>query len=142
MKKTSKTTTKAPAPASKSKRSKSSTPTAKIASLVSASSAPVSTAADVSALAAVPVPGPVTTKIRATVDVGFGNALFVRGEGAGLNWSKGLALQCVSADEWLLELPESSGPIVFKFLLNDKEWCVGDDYRIAAGGESTFAPVF
>src|SRR5688572_5617630 len=32
---------------------------------------------------------PVVTTITARVDVGFGNALFLRGEGAGLSWNKG-----------------------------------------------------
>lgn len=136
MKKTSKPI-KTPAPASKSKRSKSSTPTAKAASPIRASPAPIAKAA-----APAPVAAPATIKIRATVDVGFGNALFVRGEGAGLSWDKGVPLQCIAAEEWCLELPATSDPVVFKFLLNDESWCVGEDYSVAAGTEMTFAPVF
>lgn len=32
----------------------------------------------------------VTTKIVALIDVGFGNTLYIRGEGPGLSWEKGI----------------------------------------------------
>jgi hypothetical protein len=37
-------------------------------------------------------PTTVVTTISASFDVGFGNALYVRGEGAGLSWDKGLLI--------------------------------------------------
>lgn len=143
MKKTS-NTTKAPAPASKSTRSKSTTPTAKVASTAKKSAAaPASTAAAAKPVAAKsPAADPAMTKIRATIDVGFGNSLFIRGEGAGLSWSQGRLMQCAGAEEWLIELPASGGPVIFKFLRNDEAWSVGDDYRAAAGEDTSFAPFF
>ncbi len=91
------------------------------------------------------IPAPeevVPTTIVAQIDVGFGNQLFVRGEGAGLSWEKGLAMDNVAADRWQVVLKDSTAPIVFKFLVNDLTWSAGDDYLAAPGGTATFVPVF
>src|ERR1700691_2258598 len=40
----------------------------------------------------------------AKVDVGFGNSLYVRGDGAGLSWGGGKMLESTSADTWTLVL--------------------------------------
>ena len=87
-------------------------------------------------------PTVVVTTITANVDVGFGNALYVRGEGAGLSWEKGLRMECVSDDQWSLALGESTRPFVFKFLINDETWSVGDDYTVAPGTRITLTPAF
>ena len=84
----------------------------------------------------------VVTTISATVDVGFGNALYVRGEGPGLSWDKGLRMECVTNDRWTLALGESTRPFVFKFLINDERWSLGDDYTIAPGASVAFTPEF
>ena len=87
-------------------------------------------------------PAPVVTTISAHIDVGFGNALFIRGDGAGLNWHKGLPLQCVADDRWLITLGESARPIAFKFLINDEVWCTGEDFTVAPGSSVTLVPTF
>jgi len=87
-------------------------------------------------------PVPLSTTIVAQVDVGFGNSLFIRGEGPGLSWEKGLTLECVADDKWSIELDESTKPIVFKFLLNDLTWCKGEDHVAQPGSTVTVSPVF
>ena len=87
-------------------------------------------------------PTVVVTTISANVDVGFGNGLFVRGEGPGLSWEKGLRMECVSDDRWSLALGESSRPYLFKFVINDDTWSVGDDYTVASGDSITLTPSF
>lgn len=87
-------------------------------------------------------PAPVVTTITAAIDVGFGNALYVRGQGPGLNWEKGVLMDCVADDKWALTIAESAGPVTFKFLLNDETWCAGDDLTIAVGESGTFTPEF
>src|SRR6266513_3145258 len=62
---------------------------------------------------------PVTTTIAAKIDIGFGNALYIRGEGPGLSWDRGVRMDCVTNDEWQLSLPESARPVTFKLLIND-----------------------
>ncbi len=87
-------------------------------------------------------PTPALTVITASVDVGFGNALYVRGDGPGLSWDKGIPLTCVSAERWTLTLGETSKPVAFKFLLNDVTWSEGEDYVVAPGASVVLKPAF
>jgi hypothetical protein len=84
---------------------------------------------------------PVTT-IVAAIDVGFGNHLTLRGEGAGLSWDKGLPLECSADDRWSITLSSGSQPIVCKFLINDETWCTGDDYTVLPGSSVVLSPSF
>lgn len=122
MKKTSKSS-KTPAPA---KKSKPATPKAKAVPAVIQKTAPKA----------------ITTTISAHLDVGFGNLLYVRGDGAGLSWDKGVLMECVADDRWTVVLPESGRPIVFKFLLNDQNWSSGEDYTAVPGVTAVFTPIF
>lgn len=88
------------------------------------------------------VPAPVQTKIVARGDVGFGNALYVRGDGPGLNWNQGVRMECTASDQWELVLGESSRPVAFKVLLNDTTWCSGPDSVVASGSTATVLPEF
>ena len=81
------------------------------------------------------------TRIIARVDVGFGNALYVRGEGAGLSWKKGTALANVTPYEWALS-GSKKGKVIFKFLINDELWAEGENITLQAGSESISSPTF
>ena len=80
--------------------------------------------------------------IVAVVDVGFGNALTLRGEGAGLSWDTGLPLACAAANRWTISLPDSAAPVTFKFLVNDSVWSVGENFTLVAGASAVFSPAF
>jgi len=121
MKKTTKST-KTPAPAKKTK--------------LAAPKAPAAPAVTKTA------PKAITTTISAQLDVGFGNLLYIRGEGPGLSWDKGLVMDCVADDRWSLVLPESARPVIFKFLINDETWSTGDDFTAKPGTTSVLTPVF
>ncbi len=82
------------------------------------------------------------TRITAAIDVGFGNSLYLRGEGGGLSWDKGVLLDCVSDESWTITLAESTKPIECKFLLNDVAWSVGNDYIVPAGSSVVLKPTF
>ena len=82
------------------------------------------------------------TSIIARVDVGFGNTLYVRGEGAGLSWEKGTALKNITPYEWGFASKKGSGSVTFKFLINDILWAEGEDLTVAAGGKSVSSPTF
>jgi hypothetical protein len=82
------------------------------------------------------------TSIIARVDVGFGNSLYIRGEGAGLSWDKGVQLDNVSPYEWAFSTTKAKGDVTFKFLINDAIWAEGDDLTVAKGGTSISSPVF
>ena len=89
--------------------------------------------------ASTPLPA---TIISARIDVGFGNRLYLRGEGGGLAWHQGLLLENRSADLWTITLPAGSTTLRFKFLINDETWSAGEDYIAAPGVEVTHAPQF
>ena len=85
---------------------------------------------------------PVQTTISARIDVGFGNTLFLRGEGPGLSWEKGLPMQNVESDLWRSVLAESARAYTFKFLINDTVWSAGPDFTAACGTSVTLTPEF
>ena len=86
--------------------------------------------------------GPQPTQILANIDVGFGNTLYIRGEGPGLNWDRGQTLDCLKDDLWSFTIEAAAKPIIFKFLINDETWCTGDDYVVEPGNKITLVPTF
>ena len=87
-------------------------------------------------------PKPVLTAISARIDVGFGNTLYLRGEGPGLSWERGVVMDCEGDDKWTITLRESDRPVVFKFLVNDEVWSLGEDYVAKPGSSVVFTPLF
>jgi len=84
------------------------------------------------------------TTIEAFIDVGFGNRLTLRGEGAaGLSWERGLTMNCLGSAEWVITLEgDADAPLAFKFLLNDELWSIGENYTLAPGKTGAFTPEF
>lgn len=134
VKKTATTATASPAP--KASPVKTSTVTAaapkavRAATIAKPSSPPKSAAAT-----AIP------TTIEAKVDVGFGNSLFVRGEGAGLSWEHGTPLTNVDAQTWRLTVP-AADKLHVKLLINDSIWAQGEDVVITPGKSVQLSPSF
>jgi hypothetical protein len=87
------------------------------------------------------VPASPVTTIEAKINVGFGNHLFLRGQGAGLSWERGAPLKCVDAQTWRWSAPAAE-PLTFKLLLNDKVWAQGEDIVVAPGKCVGVAPRF
>ncbi|HWA86885.1 MAG TPA: hypothetical protein VG710_11725 [Opitutus sp.] len=63
------------------------------------------------------------TRLIATAYIGIGNRLFIRGDGPGLSWDKGVPLQFVSIGKWRWETPDAAGPVKFKLFKNDETEC-------------------
>lgn len=84
---------------------------------------------------------PVTTVV-ARVDVGYGNTLYIRGEGAGLTWTVGKPMVCAGDAEWTWGTRDAGSGLVFKFLINDEIWSHGEDISVAAGGTAISSPNF
>jgi hypothetical protein len=82
------------------------------------------------------------TVVQAKIDVGFGNSLFVRGQGSGLSWDKGLPLSCIDGSAWVWSTKQAKDKVVFKLLLNDQVWAKGEDVVVEAGKEIEVVPVF
>jgi hypothetical protein len=125
-------------------------PTVVKAKAVTPPAAPVvSKAAPVKAEPAAPAapalnnrPKEVRTTVAAKIDVGFGNSLFIRGQGDGLSWEKGLPLKCVDPATWAWSTTGAKGKVVFKLLINDEQWSQGEDLTVEAGQRAEVTPVF
>jgi hypothetical protein len=63
------------------------------------------------------------TRLIATAYIGIGNKLFIRGEGPGLSWEKGVPLQFVSIGKWRWETPDATAPVKAKLYKNDQTEC-------------------
>ena len=60
------------------------------------------------------------TRLTVVSYIGIGNKLHLRGEGAGLSWSKGVPLQFVSIGRWRWETDKATGPVTCRIYKNDK----------------------
>jgi hypothetical protein len=85
---------------------------------------------------------PPATFISARIDIGFGNHLFLRGEGPGLTWNHGLAMDCVGTGLWTSAVKNASAPVTFKVLVNDLSWSDGPDFSVQPGQSITITPTF
>lgn len=87
-------------------------------------------------------PPAAVTRIVAKVDIGYGNNLYVRGEGAELSWTQGTLMENTAGDEWSWSTQTATEPLTFKFLINDELWSAGDNLTVAPGESSISSPVF
>jgi hypothetical protein len=71
-----------------------------------------------------PAAVPANLHIVAHIDVGFGNWLTIRGQGAGLSWNWGTSLRNEGPNRWVWD---GVGPIEYKLLLNDVLWERGEN---------------
>ena len=103
--------------------------------------APTATASTPAAKAAPAQPKAATT-LSAKVDIGFGNMLYIRGEGPGLNWNRGVPMDCVAADEWVWSTKSARSSFSCKVLINDEIWSTGDDFVVPPGERLVCYPSF
>jgi hypothetical protein len=82
------------------------------------------------------------TVVSARIDVGFGNRLYIRGDGPGLSWDQGVPMECASSDTWTWTSAAASRPFAFKVLINDERWSNGDDFVASVGTENPVSPAF
>ncbi len=87
----------------------------------------------------------ITTKITVKCDAGFGNTLYILGEGPGMSWAKGIKLQKLpgDSDSWIFETQENFQNCNFKICRkadseNDNyEFEAGENRSIKCGNETT-----
>ncbi|HXN35863.1 MAG TPA: hypothetical protein VN877_06805 [Opitutaceae bacterium] len=63
------------------------------------------------------------TRLVVTAYIGIGNRLFIRGEGPGLSWEKGVPLSFVSIGKWRWETNDAAAAVRFKLYKNDEVEC-------------------
>ncbi|WP_309387314.1 hypothetical protein [Cerasicoccus frondis] len=84
---------------------------------------------------------PPLTTIVADLDVGWGNTIYIRGEGGPLAWTKGIQMDCADG-KWTWSTTDAPEGLEFKFVLNDKTWAKGENMTVAAGSTAVLRPVF
>ncbi len=83
-------------------------------------------------------PAPVDfTTIDVDADVGFGNALFVRGDQAPLSWDEGLPAINAGSTSWRFATTELTGTFEYKALSNDTLWSTGANFAGTAGAANS-----
>ena len=60
------------------------------------------------------------TRLLATAYIGIGNKLYLRGDGPGLSWDKGVPMQFVSIGKWGWATDDATAPIACKLYKNDE----------------------
>ncbi|MDR1497107.1 MAG: hypothetical protein LBS59_01650 [Puniceicoccales bacterium] len=88
------------------------------------------------------VPLPRVTTIVANIDVGWGNQVFLRGEGGGLSWDYGVPMTCRDNNEWVWVSAVNESSFVFKFVLNDIFWEQSENRSVNGGEVFTTIPLF
>ncbi|HZZ19184.1 MAG TPA: hypothetical protein VFE25_07440 [Opitutaceae bacterium] len=63
------------------------------------------------------------TRLIITAYIGIGNRLFIRGDGPGLSWDKGVPLTFVSIGKWRWETNDATSTIRFRLFKNDSVEC-------------------
>jgi hypothetical protein len=74
------------------------------------------------------------TRLVITAYIGIGNRLFIRGEGPGLTWEKGVPLAFVSIGKWRWETNDAAQAVRFKLYKNDEVECTALGERSVAPG--------
>jgi uncharacterized protein YoxC len=115
----------APPPRKRSPRKPSSAPVSPAADLLLeppvADEAPAEATAPESSEPAVSADG--ATRLVVTAYIGIGNRLFIRGDGPGLSWEKGVPLTFVSIGKWRWDTSDAATPVRFKLYKNDEVEC-------------------
>jgi hypothetical protein len=63
------------------------------------------------------------TRLVVTAYIGIGNRLFIRGDGPGLSWDRGVPLTFVSIGKWRWETNDAAKAIHFRLFKNDTVEC-------------------
>jgi hypothetical protein len=82
------------------------------------------------------------SSVTVQCDVGFGNGVYIRGQGGGLSWEKGVLLENRGADTWVWETTQLFTNCEFKVLLNDQQYETGDNHWLPCGASVQYRPVF
>lgn len=63
------------------------------------------------------------TRLIVTAYIGIGNRVFIRGDGPGLSWERGVPLEFVSIGKWRWQTSDATQPVQFKIYKNDELEC-------------------
>lgn len=82
------------------------------------------------------------TSLVATAYIGIGNKLFLRGEGPGLSWERGVPMQFLAIGKWGWTTTDADEPITCRLFRNDDTPMLDENIVIAPGAKAEVAPRF
>lgn len=83
-----------------------------------------------------------TTRLLATAYIGIGNKLFIRGDGPGLSWDKGVPMQFVSIGKWGWSTDDATAPIACKLYKNDETAALSGEIFLEPGKHIEITAIF
>jgi len=83
-----------------------------------------------------------STSIVATAYIGIGNKLFLRGEGPGLSWERGVPMQFLAIGKWGWSTTEAAGPVSGRIYRNDEVPMLDADIVVLPGSKTEVTPRF
>ena len=81
-------------------------------------------------------------RVTVRYDVGYNNHLFIRGNGPGLSWERGVKLKNLGPDEWVWETNLPMDDCEFKVLINDEQYEAGENHLLHDGVAFQYTPRF
>ncbi len=82
------------------------------------------------------------TRLLVTAYIGIGNKLFIRGEGPGLSWDKGVPMQFVSIGKWGWASHEATGPVKCRLYKNDETAALSGEVSVEPGKHVEVSALF
>jgi hypothetical protein len=73
------------------------------------------------------------TRLLVTAYIGIGNKLFIRGDGPGLSWDKGVPMQFVSIGKWGWASHDVAAPVACKLYKNDETAALSGEILLEPG---------
>lgn len=73
------------------------------------------------------------TRLLVTAYIGIGNKLYIRGDGPGLSWDKGVPMKFVSIGKWGWATDEATGPVACKLYKNDETAALSGEIFLEPG---------
>ncbi|MCB1123585.1 MAG: hypothetical protein KJT03_18680 [Verrucomicrobiae bacterium] len=70
------------------------------------------------------------TRLIVGAFIGISNKLYIRGDGPGLSWDKGVPMELVGIGKWEWKTYKATSTVHCKVLINDEQWTDSEDYEI------------
>jgi hypothetical protein len=83
-----------------------------------------------------------STSVIANVMIGIGNKPYLRGEGAGLSWDEGVAMNFIEIGKWAWTPPRKNASLTVQLYRNDEEPDKGGKIEVKSGEEIEITPDF
>lgn len=82
------------------------------------------------------------TKITVHALIGIGNKPYLRGDGPGLSWERGIAMDFVEIGKWEWKSMRAKEPFKYQIWLNDQKPAEGDVLEVEPGDNASMSPRF